>query len=682
MIKHLLLSLILLISFQNFLQAQLGVDHWETTVFAEDTWAYRLGTSEPPIAWIQNGFDDSNWSTGMGGFGYGDGDDNTNIPPSLSLYIRIDFDLTDLAAIEMAVLHADYDDAFVAYINGQEFARGNFGDTGTRPAFNELPPTDHEAALYNGGSSNFFFSLGLNDTSNNYEPTPPWFYPPFLSTNLPLIRINTNEQGIPDEPKIVADMKVIDNGPGNLNFVNDIPNNYDGKIAIEIRGASSQSFPKKNFGFETQDALGENNNVSLLGMPEENDWILHGPFSDKSLIRNALSFDLGRQMMDYASRTRFCELMIDDDYQGLYLLMERIKRDTFRVDIAKLNPDDIEGDELTGGYVFQLDRDDFDTEEDGWYSPHGSHPFYAYHHPDYEDLLPVQKDYLENWMTNFEAAMLQPNYANTYMDYIDEASFIDYFLINELTKHVDAFKLSFYMHKKKDSNGGKLHMGPIWDFNLGYNNFNFECDPEPIGWIYPCTSRAFWLNKILDIPAVQDQVYCRWLDLRASILDIDILNTNIDEMTNEISEAQVRNFSRWNILGTEVWPNVFVGDSHNEEVMFLRNWLTQRIAWMDANMLGNGADCTTAIASGDFGGLQVTTSPNPFNDQLTFSFENSIAQKGQLSISDTQGKMLLEYQIQTDKPFTLNTASLASGIYFYQLKNANGQINIGKIIKQ
>ncbi|MFK7935317.1 MAG: CotH kinase family protein, partial [Saprospiraceae bacterium] len=316
------LLLIILLALPFFTTAQSSIDHWETVVFNDDTWSYRVGTSQPPANWMQPDFDDSDWATGTGGFGYGDEDDNTIISPTLSVYIRIKFDLADTVKIRRALLHADYDDAFVAYWNGVEFARGNFGAAGTSPAFNDIPPIDHEADLYVGGvpeaftvdaqtfnqlakegenvlaiqihnfllsssdlSSNFFLSLGIADNSLDYEPTPDWFYEPFVftSSNLPLLRINTAFQTIVDEPKIVANLQIVDNGVGEMNFIDDPATDYDGQIAIEIRGASSQFFDKKNYGFETQLPDGENNNVSLLGMPAENDWILHGPYSDKSL---------------------------------------------------------------------------------------------------------------------------------------------------------------------------------------------------------------------------------------------------------------------------------------------------------------------------------------------------------------------------------------------------------------
>ena len=700
-------------------QAQSGIDHWETAVFNNDTWSYRTGTSAPPANWMQTQFNDSTWLTGQGGFGYGDGDDNTIIPSTMSLCIRIPFNITDTSKVKMAMLHADYDDGFIAYLNGTEIARSNFGPSGTTLAYNSATPGIKEAQLYQGGvpeaypifealfkqlvnnnqnvlaiqinnssssssdlSSNFFLSLAITDNSQDYSPTPTWFTPPLIASDLPLVIVNTGNQQIVDEPKIDANMRIVDNGPGLINYAYNPGNDYDGHVGIEIRGTSSQAFDKKNYGFETRDASGNNNNVSILGMPSENDWILHGPYSDKSLIRNALTFQIGRDMMDYASRTRFCELVINNEYRGIYLMMEKIKRDNNRVDIANLKPNDITGDELTGGYVIQIDRDDPDISGDGWYSPLGSSPFYAFHHPNDDQLVPAQKTYIENWITDFEIAIGRTGYDTVFEDYIDVESFIDYFLINEMVKHIDAFKLSFYMYKQKDSDGGKLHMGPIWDFNLSFGNFDFGCSPDPNGWIYPCTSRAFWLDKIVSIPSVQDRMYCRWQELRQQTLSTTHLMNSIDSMVLELGPAVDRNFDKFPILGVDIWPNDFVGNTHLEEINFMKNWLTQRLTWMDNNMFGDpNVNCNNLFslleASGE---AALSVYPNPFNDQVTFSINEEGQSDGEVFIHDLQGKLIKQFK-PAQEPI-IDLSNLSSGMYYYRYRNGQNVIQTGKLLKQ
>ena len=715
--KVFILCSLLISSFASFGQSE--IDHWETAVYAADVWAYRLGTSAPPQDWMMPDFDDSAWLSGTGGIGYGDGDDNTEIAPVNSIFLRIDFDLIDTSQITMAVLHADYDDAFVSYLNGVEIGRGNIGDPTAILDYDESPPTDHEAVLYNGGlpdafplypntfdqlvqegqntlaiqvnnfgitssdlSGNFFFSLGISDSSFDYGPTPLWFFEPFLSTHIPLIHVLTQGQEIQNDPRIVAQMKIIDNGQGELNFIDAPATDYDGQIAIEIRGESSQFFEKKNYAFETQTEAGENNNISLLGMAEENDWILHGPYSDKSLIRNALTFEIGNDLMEYASSTRFCELIINDDYRGVYVLMEKIKQDDSRVDIAKLLPEDLEGDELTGGYIIEIDRDNPNLEEEGWYSSFPSYPFYTYHDPGRDELMPEQKTYIRDWISDFELAMNSPSYESTYQNYLDIESFIDYFLVNELTKHIDAFKLSFYMYKQKDSDGGKLHMGPIWDFNLGYGNFDFACEPDPEGWIYPCTARVFWLEKIIGIEAVQDQVYCRWQQLREDKLETELLMSRIDSLVSYVEPAANRNFNRFEILGNYVWPNFFIGDTYNEEVDYLRDWLDQRLFWMDQNMLGNAsANCGEILRINENKiKMPLKVYPNPFSNEVTFSFSDHANKNGTVVIYSIMGAKLMEFRPIEGQPDGFS--ELKRGIYYYRYEVNNQPIQQGKIIKE
>ena len=328
-------KLILILSFVPIIACSQNIDHWETVVFDDDIWKYLEGTYEPDTNWRTLGFNDAAWQQGQGGVGYGDGDDNTIIPNVSSLYLRHVFNVIDTSAIVEAVLHVDYDDAFVAYLNNVEIARSNIGVVGDHPPFNQGSISLHEAQMYQGGNPDqflintqilkqnilqgnnilsvqvhndnisssdltgrIFLSLAINNTSTNYSPTPSWFQPPliFKSSNLPIVVINTNGQNIIDDPRIICNMGIIDNGLGSINFITDPFNDYQGKISIEYRGSSSQSFPKKQFALETQDSIGNNNNVSVLGLPVENDWILHAPYSDKSLMRNFLTYNLGRKM--------------------------------------------------------------------------------------------------------------------------------------------------------------------------------------------------------------------------------------------------------------------------------------------------------------------------------------------------------------------------------------------------
>ena len=697
------------------------IDHWETAVFETDTWHYLVGTAAPPANWNQPSFSPTSWQTGQGGIGYADGDDNTIIPATMSVYMRLDFNILDTAKIMAAILHADYDDAFVAYLNGNEIARANIGTVGVEPNYLDTAYIFREAVMYQGQSptpfllvkndlnqhlnqgtntlaiqvhnfnatssdmsSRFFFSVGLNDATTAYSPVPTWFTTPFISSNLPLIKINTNGQTIQQEIKITADMQVIDNGAGNLNYFDDIPNNYNDKIGIEIRGASSVGFPKNGFGIETRDSLGDNNNVELLGMPSENDWVLHGPYADKTLIRNLVTYHIGGRLGRYNPRVRICELFLDNQYWGVYLLKEKIKRDKNRVDISKLTPSDTIGDDLTGGYIFKIDRDM--GSDNGWF-PQIGYGYLAYHHPNAGDLQPVQKSYIQNYFTSFENMLSSNNYAhpNTgYRGWIDVPSFIDYMMMQEITRNIDAYRLSAFMYKDKDSDGGKLYAGPIWDFNLGYGNEDFCDNGASTSWAfnyrYVCGSPfPYMWERLVAHSEFRNDFHCRWNELRSTVLNTDTILHFIDSVVIVLADAQTRNFDRWDVLGNYVWPNAYIGQTYTDEITYLKNWITQRLSWMDANMIGSAANCVTPTTEQEIT-PDIKVYPSPFQDYLTF--EIGTEQSTTIQLYDALGQNIETVHLDKAVSYTqINTNHLPQGVYFYAVFENERLISSGKIIK-
>ena len=407
-----------------------------------------------------------------------------------------------------------------------------------------------------------------------------------LKSNLPIIVINTEGRRIRDESRISAWMGISFKESGELNSENGPFDHYEGRISIELRGNTSLDFPKKPYAFESQQADGSNLNVPFLGMPEENDWILYAPYSDKSLMRNTLIFQLTRDMGRYAPRTRFCELVINEDYQGIYVLMEKIKRDKNRVDIAKLTETDTEGDVLTGGYILKQDWPD--NKSQGWHSRHDATIFH-YHHPQKEDLLPVQQEYIRDWVLDFNEVIAGENYLHPtegYRSRIDMGSFVDYFLGSEFAHNADSYSISTFMYKERDSEGGLLHMGPQWDFNLAFGNQ----DEGPYGtaeewsWKIPLDDNSFWWRRLLSDSVFTNSVRSRWAELRQNLLSQQNIFATIDSMVLEVNEAKDRNFDRWPVLGEWVWPNAYVGDTYEDEVEYLKDFVTDRLQWMDENL--------------------------------------------------------------------------------------------------
>ncbi len=434
-------------------------------------------------------------------------------------------------------------------------------------------------------------SCSKDDTSGGEGEEPK-------GVGLPLISINTNGAVIVDEPKVNAKITV---------FEEDVIS-YEGDIAIEFRGASSQAlFPKKSYGFETRDANNEDLDVPLLGFPEEEDWILNGPYSDKTLLRNVLIYDLSRNMNMYASRTKLVELNVNSSYQGVYVFMEKLKRDSQRIAIEKLNEAENSGEDLTGGYILKIDKVSGSNLGEGYNPQNSFNSSYApprgssdkrirflYEYPKAEEITTAQKSYIETYINDFENALASDNFTDPttgYAAYIDVNSFIDFFILNELSNNVDGYRLSTFMHKDKN---GKLKMGPIWDFNLAFGNAGY-CRGEATNvWTYKFNERCsddfwlipFWWERLLEDPSFVNQLKSRWTSLRANTLSENGIFSIVDAYTDQLSGigALNRNFSTWDIIGEWIWPNNFVGNTYTEETNYFKNFISDRLTWLDSNI--------------------------------------------------------------------------------------------------
>jgi hypothetical protein len=528
----------------------------------------------------------------------------------------------------------------------------------------------------------------VNNPSITYGPTPSWFVPPFIltSSNLPIVVLDTYNVDIPDEPKIDGTMGIIFNGDNQMNYLSDPFNEFYGQIAIEKRGSSSNEFPMKSYGLETRGPDSVNYNVSLFDWPSDNDWILHAPYTDKAMIRNVLTYDLGRQMGQYAPRTKLCEVILNGSYIGVYVLMERIKVNPGRVDVDPLLYSDTLDNHLTGGYIIKVDK----TTSGGiiaWTSPYTAQApstgpiYYQMHDPELNEMHPDQFNYIKTYVNNWETALKGVNFANPqigFRAFSDELSFIDYLLINELSKNVDGYRISNFLHKKRFSEGGKIHAGPLWDFNLGWGNANYCQGGQTSGWEINFNSvcqgngalmNPFWLNRMLQDTIFANNVNCRWTDLRTSILSDSRLIQYIDSMATTLTEPAVRNFNRWPILGVYVWPNNFIGNTYQEEITYMKNWILARTAWMDANMFG------TCYSLGlDHSKSNVKIVPNPTQTDVTVT---GLPVDITMVLTDFSGKIIK--QIVTQESSTvIDLSELANGIYF--LTETNNGIH-EKIIK-
>jgi len=475
---------------------------------------------------------------------------------------------------------------------------GSYPYTGTFRPFGDM------GILNNGQNPNGVWQLLVLDTypfadvgelfdwsiTFGNQPCKPF---PFMSSDLPLVKIFTNGQPIPNEPKIDAQMIVIDNGPGIRNYLNQGNAAYNGLIGIETHGNSTQGFPKKSFDIETREADGSDKPVALLGLPKGSDFVLGANFSDKTLMRNALSYDLSRRIGQYASRTRFCELFVDNTYQGVYCLTEKIRQDNDRVDISKLTELDTAGPELTGGYILKIDWNG----SPGWnsqFSQPNSPNIYTYFqhvYPRADEILPIQAEYIRGFIDSFEVSLAGPDFQDTalgWRHFADETSFFDFLFINEMSKNVDGYRLSTFFHKERADKGGKIKMGPAWDFDLGWYNADYCESFSSSGWAfdinYVCGDAGvpFWWERLYQDTLFVQNMACYWHSLRAGSLRTDSVFAVIDSMAGVVGEAQERNFEYWPILGIYIWPNPgALPDTYTGEVQKMKNWVSSRLIWLD-----------------------------------------------------------------------------------------------------
>lgn len=414
----------------------------------------------------------------------------------------------------------------------------------------------------------------------------------FTDSNLPIVIITTDNDPntglpieIPDDPKVLATMKIIYHPDGTRNYLTDINTpeflNYDGRIGIELRGSTSQLLPKKPYGLTTlKNDNTSNNNVSILGMPKENDWVLNSLAYDSSLIRDYLSYDLARDIDNYSARGQYCEVMVNGDYKGLYVFMEKLKINSERINILKLETKDNNEPELTGGYITKSDKT---TGGDpiAWTMPSytGGTVDFIHERPKPEDITSNQNSYIFNQFDTFRTMMTAQNESitNGYPTIIDVPSFVDYMIISEIASNVDSYQFSTFYHKDR---AGKLRAGPVWDFNLTYGNdlffWGFDRSHTDV-WQFDNGDNegpTFW-KDLYNNPTFKCYLTKRWQEVTESNqpLNYNTVSSKIDAVVAHISEAAVRENERWNTVG-----------NHQNHINNLKGWLQVRINWMDSKL--------------------------------------------------------------------------------------------------
>lgn len=505
-----------------------------------------------------------------------------------------------------------------------------------------------------------------------------------FSSNLPLVIVKSCEGEIAPAEKSLGALRIVTNAPAAVNRVSLTgAADFEGLTLLNVRGHSSLRYPKHSYTMKVVNEMEDAQKVSVLGMPKESDWVLYGPYPDKTFMRDVLAYELSNKMGRWAPQTRLVEVFVSENgaklgmenYAGVYVLEEKITRDKNRVNIAKLNPSENREPEITGGYIFKKDhtgrfeRKRFEpegpaqagttTNRAGYPTPAGGFPadpagffpsykantnrvvkpptrttstrpptpkkpkadpnrprtnyvaaaaregikvsdetifhedeyfrstlqrnqFY-YYEPEADEITPVQRAWLKDFVNRLEAGLYGANFTNAtsgYRAFIDADSFIDYHLLVEVTKNVDAFRFSTFYYKDR---GGRLNMGPAWDWNLSFGNADGKQGWMPDHWLWPQLddTQYSWFRRLFEDPDFAQRYVDRWAQLRTNVFAASNILARIDELARLLNESQERNFAKWEIMGRHVTPNYHVADSFPEEIEWMKNWITNRLTWIE-----------------------------------------------------------------------------------------------------
>ncbi len=462
-----------------------------------------------------------------------------------------------------------------------------------------------------------FFSCEKKELDLNEDlPNDKTFAVETQNSEIPYLKIKTSNV-ILNEPKVEAVLEIYQNKKGILK----VP------IGIEYRGSTSfRLSDKKSYGIETRDKSGKAFDVSVLGFPAENDWVLIGDvynmtdkyMFDPTLLGNYVAYSIAQNIGQYASRNKFVELELNGQYMGLYMFAEKLKRGQDRINISKLTETADKERAISGGYILKIDktagsdvqgthtqdyyltnwnddllytvfnsfRSDFGTDRKLINTPPflnkvGNETYFLYEYPKATNISASQKSYIAGYIRSFEKALLSDDFSSstrTYTNYIDLDSFTDFLIVNELCGNIDGYRLSTYLNKDVQ---GKLKMGPIWDFNIGYywggrvpqNDwiFNYNKYVKEDAWLI-----HFWWPRLMEDSQFRQNLKKRWNNFRQNQLSTANLQLLVDKQVEYLRSngAIERNFKRWNAFSLNYVQK------NNE----LKEYLKRRAEWIDSQV--------------------------------------------------------------------------------------------------
>ncbi|RYY56698.1 MAG: hypothetical protein EOO09_05550 [Chitinophagaceae bacterium] len=381
-------------------------------------------------------------------------------------------------------------------------------------------------------------------------------------TGLPIVRVLTQNSSpiLNTEDYVVGNFEVISNGTTLAD--------YSGKTEIRGRGNSTWGMPKKPYRIKLD------KKSELLGMPSNRHWALLANYADKTLMRNHIAFTIGKWFgMDYTPRGQFVEVFLNNQYQGAYYLTEHIRPDPNRVNITEMGTSDESPATITGGYLMEIDKR-YDADY-FWTTGRGV----AMTIKEPEKITTAQLSYITNYIAELEGSLYNANFRDPetgYQKYINDSTVIQWYWVNELFRNQDAdFFSSVFLYKER---GQKLRMGPLWDFDIGAGNINYNNSWEPTGWYIRNTN---WIARMFQDPAFRTRSKAKWISMKPKL---ETLLALIDETAKTLQYSQAENFKKWDILNNYVWPNYVVTGSYAGEVAYFKTFLQTRMAWIDAQL--------------------------------------------------------------------------------------------------
>lgn len=424
-----------------------------------------------------------------------------------------------------------------------------------------------------------------------------------LRTHLPIVIIDTDEEipGVPyyaknnarrlyttsaiGESFVIANMKIVDNDT-HYNSPSDEPA-VASNIKIRVRGNTSRWFDKKSYSVKLIDAEGSNRNLKVMGMEANNDWALHGPFLDKSLMRNYFGMNIAGELMSYAPDVRYCEVIKNGEYQGLYVMMETVSRGEGRIDVEKPNKT-----RNVSGYIVGLDTNTIMPETalenfTKYVSVLHERTYFDVIYPGRSQLTSELKNYINRDVSTFEKSLYSFDYDKKrygYVNYVDVGEFADYFILMEVFLQHDTGKLSTYFYK--DVNG--LFKPCVWDFNNCYENVSLvEEDDFFIRKFYTVQAPWFWM--MVKDEAFTDRIISRYRELRKGILSDEEMIAYINDTREYLGSAIERNYAVWgysfDVKKTDFRNKLHPDDrnpgNYEEAIAQMKEVMLNRLHWLD-----------------------------------------------------------------------------------------------------